>query len=152
MCRLLHDQFLAASSKDEQSALQKSNIIYQFSCHCNSQYVDHTFQRLLDGTKQHFPKSICSCSSSQKPIFLGCQCKSSTQPNIQSLASDSTIRLHLLLNPACAQRYNDSKILYFAKGCSPFHLSALEATFIKTFNPTLCRQKEFVYSLKNVHK
>ena len=37
-----------------------------------------------------------------------------------------------------------------ARGRSPFYLSALEATFIKTFNPTLCRQKEFVYSLKIV--
>ena len=35
-----------------------------------------------------------------------------------------------------------------AKGCSPFHLSALEATFIKTSNPILGRQKEFVYNLK----
>ena len=28
------------------------------------------------------------------------------------------------------------------------HLSALEATFIKSLNPLLCKQKEFVYSLK----
>ena len=34
---------------------------------------------------------------------------------------------------------------------SPFHLSALEATFIKISNPALCRQKDFVYSLKIVH-
>ena len=27
---------------------------------------------------------------------------------------------------------------------------AFEVTFIKTSNPTLCRQKEFVYSLKIV--
>ena len=38
-----------------------------------------------------------------------------------------------------------------AKGRSPFHLSALEATFIKTSNPILCRQKEFVYNLKILH-
>jgi len=28
-----------------------------------------------------------------------------------------------------------------------FHLSALEATYIKTLKPILCRQKETVYSL-----
>ena len=38
-----------------------------------------------------------------------------------------------------------------AQGRSLFPLSALEATFIKTSNPVLCRQKEFVYSLKIVH-
>ena len=42
-------------------------------------------------------------------------------------------------------------------GCTPWTplsqaLSALEATFIKTSNPAFCRQKEFVYSLKIVHK
>ena len=35
--------------------------------------------------------------------------------------------------------------------CSPFHLSALEAIFIKTSNPILCRQEEFVYNLKILH-
>ena len=38
-----------------------------------------------------------------------------------------------------------------AKGRSPFHLSALEATFIKTSNPILCKQKEFIYNLKILH-
>ena len=33
-----------------------------------------------------------------------------------------------------------------------FHLSAFEVTFIKTSNPALCRQKEFVLNLKVVHE
>ena len=33
-----------------------------------------------------------------------------------------------------------------------FHLSAFEVTFIKTCNPALCWQKEFLFSLKIVHK
>ena len=33
-----------------------------------------------------------------------------------------------------------------------FHLPAFEVTFIKTSTLTLCRQKEFLYSLKIVHK
>ena len=35
-----------------------------------------------------------------------------------------------------------------AKARTNFHLDALEATFIKTLKPILCRQKEFVYSLQ----
>ena len=31
------------------------------------------------------------------------------------------------------------------------HLSALEATFIRTHQPNLCGQKQFVYSLKIFH-
>ena len=55
-----------------------------------------------------------------------------------------------LQNPVCAQHYDDIRFSIFAQGHSPFHLSALEATFIKTSNPALCRQKEFVYNLKIV--
>ena len=40
------------------------------------------------------------------------------------------------------------KFSILARGRSSFHLSALEATFIKSLNPFLCKQKEFVYSLK----
>ena len=45
------------------------------------------FQRLQDRIKQHVPKSIRSCSSSQKRLLPARRCKSSTQTNIQSLAS-----------------------------------------------------------------
>ena len=88
-----------------------------------------------------FPKTLTSCSSVQ--IF--------TQTNTQSLASNSAIGLHLLQSPTCAQHYDDSRFSILAQGRSPFHPSALEATFIKTSNPALCRQKKFVYSLKIVH-
>ena len=97
------------------------------------------------------PISIRSCSSSQKRLLPARRCKSSTQTNTQSLTSDSAIGLHLLQNPTCAQHYDDSSFSDLAQGRSLFHLSAPEATFIKTSNPVLCRQKEFVYSLKIVH-
>ena len=68
-----------------------------------------------------------------------------------NLSLDSVIRLHHLRNPTCAQHYDDSMFSILVKGRSSFHLSALEATFIKTSNPILCRQKEFVYNLKILH-
>ena len=48
------------------------------------------------------------------------QCKSSTQPNTQSLALDSAIGLHLLQNPACAQHYDYSACWILAKGRSSY--------------------------------
>ena len=109
--------------------------------------MGHTSQRLQDRIKQHVPKSIRSCSFSQKRLLPARRCKSSTQTNTQSLASDSAIGLHLLQNPSCVQHYEDSRFSILAQGHSPFHLSVLEATFIKTSNPAICRQKEFVYGL-----
>ena len=128
-----------------------SKGVASFSCHCDSRYVGRTSQRLQDRIKQHVPKSIRSCSSSQKRLLPARWYKSSTQTNTQSLASDSAFGLHLSQNPTCAQHYDDSRFSILAQGRSPIHLPALEATFIKTSNPTLCRQREFVYSLKIVY-
>ena len=50
-----------------------------------------------------------------------------------------------------AQEYNEKRFSILASGRSAFHLSALEATFIKTLQPNLRKQKEFVYSLKITH-
>ena len=136
------NELLPATNKAVLPALQKSNVIYQFSCHCDSRYVGRTSQRLPDRIKQHVPKSIRSCSSSQNRLLPARRCKSSTQTNTQSLVSPA-IGLHLLQNPTCAQHYDDSRFSILAQGRSPFHLSALEATFIKTSNPALCRQKEY---------
>ena len=68
-------------------------------------------------------------------------CKSSTYTNTQPPAHDSAIGLHRLQNSVRAQHYHDSKFAILAQGRSSFHLSAFEATLIKTFNPALCRQK-----------
>ena len=54
----------------------------------------------------------------------------------------------LLDKAQCALHYSNEKFSILARGRSSFHLSALEATFIKSLNPFLCKQKEFVYSLK----
>ena len=55
---------------------------------------------------------------------------------------------HLLDNAQCALHYHNDKFSILAQGRFSFHLSALEATFIKSLNPLLSKQKEFVYSLK----
>ena len=96
---LFTNELLSVTNKDVLPALKKSNRIYQFSCHCDRRYVGRTSQRLQNRIKYHVPKSIRSCSSSQKRLLPARQCKSSTQTNTKSLASDSAIGLHLLQNP-----------------------------------------------------
>ena len=64
-------------------------------------------------------------------------------PDTQSLASDSAIGLHLY--PACTQYYDDSSLSILPQGRSPFHLTVLETTFIKTSSPALCQEKAFMY-------
>ena len=83
------NELLSATYKDVLPAFQESNVIYQFSCHCDSRYVGRISLRLQDRIKKHVPKSIRSSSSSQKRLLPACHGKSS----IQSLASDSAIEL-----------------------------------------------------------
>ena len=83
------NELLSATYMDVLPAFQESNVIYQFSCHCDSRYVGRISLRLQDRIKKHVPKSIRSSSSSQKRLLPACHCKSS----IQSLASDSAIEL-----------------------------------------------------------
>ena len=64
------NELLPATNKDVLPALQKNNVIYQFSCHSDSRYVGRTSQRLQDRIKQHVSKSIRSCSSSLKHFLL----------------------------------------------------------------------------------
>ena len=51
-------QLLPVAKQDVLPAFHQSNIVYQFLCHCDSQYVGHTFQRLQQRIKQHVPKTI----------------------------------------------------------------------------------------------
>lgn len=139
-------RLLPATKKDVLPAFHQSNVVYEFSCHCDSRYVGRTSQRLQDRIKQHVPKSIRTGQCSQDRTALSRSCK--FKP---SVTCDSAIGQHLLENKSCALKYNNNKFSIIGKGRTPFHLSALEATYIKTTKPNLCRQKEFVYSLKIHH-
>ena len=125
---LHHQTTSACSQKDALLAFHQSNIVYQFLCHCDSRYVGRTSQRL----------SILARSC--KPIR-----------SFKTETSFSSIGQHLLQNPICAHKYNDNKFSILAHGRTSFHLSTLEATYIKTSKPNLCKQKEFVYGLKITH-
>ena len=67
------------------------------------------------------------------------------QSNI--MVSESAIGQHLLTNPECAKTYTDDNFRIIGQGRSSFHLSVLESVYIKTQNPVLCKQKDFIFSL-----
>ena len=63
------------------------------------------------------------------------------------MKSDSAIGQHLIKNPECAKTYSDDNFRIIGQARSSFHLSVLESVYIKTQNPVLCKQKEFIFSL-----
>ena len=125
-------------------ATLKSSVIYEFSCHCDSRYVGRTSQRLQDRIKQHVPKWIRQRVATSQRSQPERSCKRQrTMPEC-----DSAIGQHLLQNEQCAANYSDKKFKILATARNSFQLSLLEVAYIKTTRPVLCRQKEFVYTLK----
>ena len=136
-------QRLPATKKDVLSSHHHSNVIYQFVCQCNSRYVGRTSQRLKERIKHDVPRSIANPPASHNRQSLSRSCKADIRPQ---QFHESAIGQHLFDNAQCALRYNNEKFSILARGRSSFHFSALEATFITSFNPLQCKQKKFVYS------
>ena len=128
-------QLLLEAKKDVLPVLHQSNVIYQILCHCDSRYVGRTSQRLQQRIKQHVPQTILQKYISQDRSTLARSCKP-----IRSFKAETyfyAIGQHLLHNPICAREYNDIKFFILAHGRTSFHLSTLEATYIKTSKPNL---------------
>ena len=106
--------------------------------------VGQTSQRLQDRIKQHVPQWLRQQLTRPRRSQPHRSCKrTDTKPDC-----DSAIGQHLLDNDRCALNYDDKRCSILAAARSSFHLNLLEATYIKTRRPVLCRQKEFVYTLK----
>ena len=133
----------SARKKDFASAKVKEGAAGAF-CHCDSQYVGRTSQRLQDRIKQHVPQWLRQQLTRPRRSQPHRSCKqTNTKPDC-----DSAIGQHLLDNDRCALNYDDKRFSILATARSSFHLNLLEATYIKTRRPVLCRQKELVYTLK----
>ena len=100
-------------------------------------------KRLADRIKQHVPMSIRKKSNTvrEQPPRM---CK-----NVSSkINCDSAIGQHLITNPECTKAYIDNNFRIIEQARSSFHLGVLESVYTQTQNPVLCRQKEFIFSLK----
>ena len=137
-------RMLPVARKDVLPAIQKSFVIYEYKCHCDSRYVGRTSQRLQDRIKQHVPQWLRQQLTRPRRSQPHRSCKrTDTKPDC-----DFAISQHLLDNDRCALNYDDKRFSILAAARSSFHLNLLEATYIKTRRPVLCRQKELVYTLK----
>jgi hypothetical protein len=120
--------------KDSIPTLLRSKIVYQFKCLCEERYVGRTEQRLMERVIQHVPSGIRNPSRG----------KGLPDANRQR----SAIAKHLCESKACREAYHESWFSVLDTARSSFHLSTLEASYISSQDPSLCRQKQFVYTLK----
>ena len=121
-------RMLPVARKDVLPTTQKSFIIYEYKCHCDSRYVGRTSRRLHDRIKQHVPQWLrqqLTCRSRFQP-HRSCK-RNDTKPGC-----DSAIGQHLLENDQCALNYENKRFLILATKRSSFHLNLLEGAYIKT--------------------
>ena len=120
--------------KDPLPTLASNNVVYMFKCLCGKRYVGRTEQRLADRISQHVPSAIRRPQANKKPP------DASTQT--------SAIGKHLCESPDCAAAYSTDWFSILDRARTSFHLATLEATYIASLKPVLCRQKSFVYTLR----
>ena len=118
---------LSSAQKDVLPTINRSNLVYQFTCHCDSRYVGRTSQRLKTRIMQHVP------------VYVRHNTRLDKFP-------ESAIGRHLRENDECRANYSDERFTILDCGRSDFHLSVLEALHIMDKQPNLCVQKKFVYS------
>ena len=111
-------------NKDKLPIFKQSNLIYKFTCRCNSTYIGMTCQRLEVRVRQHIPKSLLSGR-----LTSG-----------HSQAMDSAIGEHLLTISNCRTHYEDDYFSVLHRARNKFHLKFLEAIYISINCPSLCRQ------------
>lgn len=125
-------RMLPIATKDVLPIQQRSKVIYQFKCDCGSSYIGRTGNSLAKRIEQHAPANF--------------RMKLTDEEEYVDLSPSSAIGQHLLENPACAQNFKSQKFTILAQARSDFHLKILEALYIMSKSPKLCRQKKFVYT------
>ena len=108
--------------------------------------MGRTFQRLHNRIAQPIPKSTETKPNPQE------SCQHINKTKILTIHSwNSVTELHLLQNDESAKFYNDQQFSILGKAQTPFHLAALEATYITIHQLVLCHHKEFVCALQIPH-
>ena len=134
---------LPAARKDVLPIPMMSNVVYKFACHCDQWYIGKTTQRLHSRITEHVPRCIRTMLTNPND-----QNTNEKLALARARAKDSSaIAEHLGNNEECLKNYSDDRFSILANGRNAYHLSVLESTYIMSYEPQLCKQKNFVYKL-----
>ena len=91
-------------------------LVYEFLCQCEAQYVGCTTQRLVDRIKLHVPMSIRKKSNTarEQPPHI---CRN----NKSKINCESATGQHLIANPECAKTYTDENFWIVGQATLSFH-------------------------------
>ena len=115
-----------STNRDKLPIFNHSNLIYKFTCRCNSTYIGITCQRPEERVRQHIPRSLLSGQL--------------TSGHCQAI--DSAIGEHLLTINNGRTRYEDDCFSVLHRARNKFHLKFLEAIYISMNRPSVQAVKQ----------
>ena len=146
--RVIHvtKPILPSSHKDVLPSHSQNNVIYKFTCRCAAVYVGRTSQRLGDRIKQHVPpnflKSLTGTGTRRQPQrTCVTTCEATNRDELHASTSTSAILEHLAQNEDCALQYAPSCFTILCRARTKSLLHILEAWYVKSTKPQLCKQK-----------
>ena len=99
-----------------------------------------TTQRLQSRLTEHVPRCVRTILTDPNPNRKTISVHKNTKVN-------SSIAEHLSDNTEYLQNYSDYRFSISANGRNNYHLAVLEATYIMSYEPVLCKQQKFDYQL-----
>ena len=106
-----------------------NSIIYKYTCSCGSDYVGRTSNRLDLRIRQHLPARILNLRHIR---------------GLLANASGSSISEHMINSRECVADFNVDR---FSRSHSFFHLKVLETLYVRSLQPSLCKQRDCLLGL-----
>ena len=109
-----------------------NSVIYKYKCSCGSDYIGRTSNRLDLRIKQHLPARI-----------LNRELKRGQLAN----TSGSSIAEHMINSTECVADFNVDRFSILSRSHSIFHLKVLETLYVRSLQPSFCKQSDCLLGL-----
>ena len=123
---------------------------------CNYGFPEDVVRSVIRDKIAHFHKTKVA-SAQRCPVYLRVKQHVPTKIRLRNYVADyinntygSTIAEYLINNRECASTYSASLLTIFSRSHSDVHPKALEAIYIFTHKPSLCKQRECLLGLDGI--
>ena len=109
-----------------------NSVIYKYTCSCGSDYIDRYSNRLDLRIRQHLPARILNLRLIRGQLA-----------NIFG----SSIAEHMINSWECVANFNIDRFSILSRLHSLFHLKVLQTLYVRSLQPSLCKQRDCLLGL-----
>ena len=108
-----------------------NSVIYKYTCSCGSDYIGRTSNR-LDLCIRHLPAWILNLRLIRGQL---------------ANTSGSSVAEHMINSRECVANFNIDRFSILSRLHSLFHLKVLETLYVRSLQPSLCKQRDCLLGL-----